>query len=225
MPIVMCTLYAVRFWTSAGSTSVVMMFVTFTTNVIRLPQTGGEEGVAPTRRARTPIRIQTRTWAILGVAGPPPSSIACAVAIRERPRVAFASTTTGTAIRYERPERRKLHCHAANVALELFVPHENGSVIDVLTRIRSESTVKFTLTSWRGPPPETFNQIVYVIVSSRSADRRSAAGGRGGLVAGGGRGPPRPPDAGAPPPAHHTRRATNPMKPLQATGPPLTCKA
>src|SRR2546422_7153405 len=24
------------------------------------------------RRARTPIRIQTRTWAILGVAGPPP---------------------------------------------------------------------------------------------------------------------------------------------------------
>src|SRR3989442_9470436 len=163
---------------SAGSTSVVMMFVTLTTKVMRLPHTGDEEGLAPTWSARTPIRIKTRTWAILGVAGPPPSSIACAVAIRDRPRVAFASTTTGTTNRYERPERRKLHCHSANVALEPLVPQENGSVIDVLTRIRSGSTVKFMLTSWRGPPPVTFSQIVYVIVSFRSADRRSAARAR-----------------------------------------------
>src|SRR2546428_8508731 len=209
MPIVMCTLYAVRFWTSAGSTSVVMMFVTFTTNVIRLPQTGGEEGVAPTRRARTPIRIQTRTWAILGVAGPPPSSIACAIAISERPRVAFASTTTGTTKRYERPERRKLHCHAANVVLELFVPHENGSVIEVLTRLRSGSTVKFTLTSWREPPPETFSQIVYVIVSFRSADRRSAARARVELVAAGDGGPAGPADAGAAASSINAKMTTN----------------
>src|SRR3989442_12047721 len=182
---------------SAGSTFVVMMFVTLTTKVMRLPHTGDEEGLAPTWSARTPIRIQTRTWAILGMAGPPPSSIACAVAIRERPRVAFASTTTGTTKRYERPERRKLHCHAANVVLELFVPHENGSVIEVLTRIRSGSTVKFTLTSWREPPPETFSQIVYVIVSFLSADRRSPAGGRGLILAGRGRGPARSPDPGA----------------------------
>src|SRR2546427_9943730 len=184
---------------SAGSTSVVMMFVTFTTNVIRLPHTGGEEGVAPTCRARTPITIQTRTKAILGVAGPPPSSTAWATAIRDRPRVAFASTRTGTVNRYERPERRKLHCHAAKVAFELLVPHANGSVIAVPTKIKSGSTVKFTLTSWREPPPETFSQIVYAIVSFRSADRRSAARARVELVAGGGgRGTPSP-SAGAPP--------------------------
>src|SRR2546427_9378833 len=183
---------------SAGSTSVVMMFVTFTTNVIRVPHTGGEEGVAPTGRGTTPITIQTRTKAILGVAGPPPSSTAWATAIRDRPRVAFASTTTGTPKRYERPERRKLHCHPANVVFELVVPHANGSVIAVPTKIRSGSTVKFTLTSWREPPPETFSQIVYVIVSFRSADRRSAAGGGGELVAGGGGGGARSADAGAP---------------------------
>src|SRR2546422_11111696 len=170
---------------SAGSTSVVMMFVRFTTNVIRLPHTGGEEGVAPTCRARTPITIQTRTKAILGVAGPPPSSTAWATAIRDRPGVAFASTTTGTPKRYERPERRKLHCHPANVVFELVVPHANGSVIAVPTKIKSGSTVKFTLTSWREPPPETFSQIVYVIVSFRSADRRSAARARVELVAAG----------------------------------------
>src|SRR3989442_12334163 len=119
---------------SAGSTSVVMMFVTLTTKVMRLPHTGDEEGLAPTWSARTPIRIQTRTWAILGVAGPPPSSIACAVAIRERPRVAFASTTTGTPIRYERPERRNLHCHAPNLRLELFVPPHNRRQLAVCTR-------------------------------------------------------------------------------------------
>src|SRR5438128_1275704 len=86
MPIVMRTLYAVKFWMSAGSTSVAMTFVTFTTNVIRLPITGGEAGSAPTWRARTPIRIQTRTCAIRGVAAPPPSSTAWVVAIRGRRR-------------------------------------------------------------------------------------------------------------------------------------------
>src|SRR5437016_11813987 len=111
------------------------------------------------------MRIQTGTRAIRGVAVPAPSSMACPVAVRDRPRVAFASTRTGTVNRYERPERRKLHCHAAKVAFELLVPHANGSVIAVSTKIKSGSTVKFTLTSWREPPPETFSQIVYVIVS------------------------------------------------------------
>src|SRR5713226_3297627 len=124
------------------------------------------------------MRIQTATRAILGVAAPPPSSMPCAVAMRDRPRVAFASTRTGTVNRYERPERRKLHCHSANVAFELMVPQEKGRVIAVPTRVRSGSTVKFTLTSGREPPPDTFSQIVYVIVSFRSADRRSAASAR-----------------------------------------------
>src|SRR2546426_813502 len=88
--------------------------------------------------------------------------MACAVATRDRPRVAFASTTTGAVKRYERPERRKLHCHSANVALEVLVPHADGSVSAAATNVRSGSRVKFTRTSWREPPPETFTQMVYV---------------------------------------------------------------
>src|SRR3989441_11744645 len=101
--------------------------------------------------------------------------MACAVATRDRPRVAFASTTTGAVKRYERPERRKLHCHSANVALEVLVPHADGRTIAAPTNVRSGSRVKFTRTSWREPPPDTFTQMLYVIVSFRSADRRSAA--------------------------------------------------
>src|SRR6266699_680843 len=121
------------------------------------------------------MRIQTGTRAIRGVAVPAPSSMACAVAIRDRPRVAFASTTAGTVKRYERPEWRKLHCHSVNVALEVLVPHADGGMTAAPTKVRSGSRVKFTRTSWRKPPPDTFTQMLYVIVSFRSAERRSAA--------------------------------------------------
>src|SRR5207245_9630623 len=124
------------------------------------------------------MRIQTATRAIRGVAVAAPSSMACAVAIRDRPRVAFPSTTAGTVKRYERPERRKLHCHSANIALEVLVAHDDGRVLAPPTNVRSGSRVKFTWTSGREPPPETFTQMPYVIVSFRSADRRSATRAR-----------------------------------------------
>src|SRR3989442_9670801 len=148
MPISIRTLYAVKFRRFVAFTGLCgIVFATVTLNLICAPGSVEVTFVVSVRpsMART---IHTPTWAVRGDNEPLPRSVAVAVARRDLPSGAFAATSAGADHRYDRPPRRKRHCHVANVPFELRIGQAAGCTLALISRTKSGSRVRFTRASW-----------------------------------------------------------------------------